>query len=155
MVSGGEDVQKAAFTAKDETGIMVNSDFLNGLTVKDAIPAVTRWLEEKGIGEAKVNYKLRDWVFSRQRYWGEPIPMVNCPKCGWVPLPEDQLPLLLPEVESYEPTDDGESPLSKMTEWVNTTCPCCGGPAKRETDTMPQWACLLYTSDAADDIALV
>ncbi len=140
VVSGGEDVQKAAFTAKDETGIMVNSDFLNGLTVKDAIPAVTRWLEEKGIGSAKVNYKLRDWVFSRQRYWGEPIPMVNCEKCGWVPLPESELPLLLPDVESYEPTDDGESPLSKMTDWVNTTCPCCGGPAKRETDTMPQWA---------------
>ena len=140
VVSGGEDVQKAAFTAKDETGILVNSDFLNGLTVKDAIPAVTKWLEEKGIGEAKVNYKLRDWVFSRQRYWGEPIPMVYCEKCGWQPLPEDQLPLLLPDVESYEPTDDGESPLSKMTGWVNTTCPCCGGPAQRETDTMPQWA---------------
>ncbi len=140
VVSGGEDVQKAAFTAKDETGILVNSDFLNGLTVKDAIPAVTKWLEEKGIGEAKVNYKLRDWVFSRQRYWGEPIPMVYCEKCGWQPLPEDQLPLLLPDVESYEPTDDGESPLSKMTEWVKTTCPCCGGEARRETDTMPQWA---------------
>ena len=140
VVSGGEDVQKAAFTAKAETGTLVNSDFLNGLTVKDAIPAVTKWLEEKGIGEAKVNYKLRDWVFSRQRYWGEPIPMVNCEKCGWVPLPEDQLPLLLPEVESYEPTDDGESPLSKMTDWVKTTCPCCGGSARRETDTMPQWA---------------
>ena len=140
VVSGGEDVQKAAFTAKDETGILVNSDFLNGMTVKEAIPAITKWLEEKGIGHAKVNYKLRDWVFSRQRYWGEPIPMVYCEKCGWQPLPEDQLPLLLPEVESYEPTDDGESPLSKMTDWVNTTCPCCGGPAKRETDTMPQWA---------------
>ena len=140
VVSGGEDVQKAAFTAKDETGILVNSDFLNGLTVKDAIPFITKWLEEKGIGKAKVNYKLRDWVFSRQRYWGEPIPMVWCDKCGWQPLPEDQLPLLLPEVDSYEPTDDGESPLSKMTDWVNTTCPCCGGPAKRETDTMPQWA---------------
>ena len=140
VVSGGEDVQKAAFTAKDETGILVNSDFLNGLTVKDAIPAVTKWLEEKGIGSAKVNYKLRDWVFSRQRYWGEPIPMVYCEKCGWQPLPEDQLPLLLPDVESYEPTDDGESPLSKMTDWVNTACPCCGGPARRETDTMPQWA---------------
>ena len=140
VVSGGEDVQKAAFTAKDETGIMVNSDFLNGLTVKDAIPAVTKWLEEKGIGQAKVNYKLRDWVFSRQRYWGEPIPMVYCDKCGWQPLPESELPLLLPEVESYEPTDDGESPLSKMTEWVKTACPCCGGPARRETDTMPQWA---------------
>ena len=140
VVSGGKDVQKAAFTAKDETGILVNSDFLNGLTVKDAIPAVTKWLEEKGIGAAKVNYKLRDWVFSRQRYWGEPIPMVHCDKCGWQPLPESELPLLLPEVESYEPTDDGESPLSKMTDWVKTACPCCGGPAKRETDTMPQWA---------------
>jgi len=140
VVSGGEDVQQAAFTAKDETGIMVNSEFLNGLTVKDAIPAITKWLEEKGIGEAKVNYKLRDWVFSRQRYWGEPIPMIWCDKCGWQPVDESQLPLLLPEVESYEPTDDGESPISKMTDWVNTTCPCCGGPAKRETDTMPQWA---------------
>ena len=140
VVSGGEDVQKAAFTAKDETGILVNSDFLNGLTVKDAIPVITKWLEEKGIGHAQVNYKLRDWVFSRQRYWGEPIPMIYCEKCGWQPLPEDQLPLLLPEVDSYEPTDDGESPISKMTDWVNTTCPCCGGPAKRETDTMPQWA---------------
>ncbi len=140
VVSGGEDVQQAAFTAKDDTGIMVNSEFLDGLTVRDAIPVITKWLEEKGIGHEKVNYKLRDWVFSRQRYWGEPIPMVWCDKCGWVPLPEDQLPLLLPDVESYEPTDDGESPLSKMTDWVNTTCPCCGGPAKRETDTMPQWA---------------
>ncbi len=140
VVSGGEDVQKAAFTAKDDTGILVNSSFLNGLTVKDAIPTVTKWLEEQGIGKAKVNYKLRDWVFSRQRYWGEPIPMVHCEKCGWVPLPEHQLPLLLPEVASYEPTDDGQSPLSKITGWVNTTCPCCGGPAKRETDTMPQWA---------------
>ena len=140
VVAGGEDVQKAAFTAKDDTGILVNSDFLNGLTVKDAIPVITKWLEDKGIGHAKVNYKLRDWVFSRQRYWGEPIPMIRCEKCGWVPVPEDQLPLLLPEVESYEPTDDGESPISKMTDWVNTTCPCCGGPAKRETDTMPQWA---------------
>ncbi len=140
VVSGGEDVQKAAFTAKDETGILVNSEFLNGLTVKDAIPVITKWLEEKGIGEAKVNYKLRDWVFSRQRYWGEPIPMIWCDKCGWQPVPEDQLPLLLPEVESYEPTDDGESPISKMTDWVNTTCSCCGGPARRETDTMPQWA---------------
>ena len=119
---------------------MVNSGFLDGMTVKQAIPAMEKWLEEKGIGVQKVNYKLRDWVFSRQRYWGEPIPLVNCPKCGWVPLPEDQLPLVLPQVESYEPTDDGESPLSKMTDWVNTTCPCCGGPAKRETDTMPQWA---------------
>ncbi len=140
VVSGGEDVQKAAFTAKDDTGILVNSEFLNGLTVKQAIPAITEWLEKQGIGKAQVNYKLRDWVFSRQRYWGEPIPMVWCDKCGWQPIPEDQLPLLLPDVESYEPTDDGESPLSKMTDWVNTTCPCCGGPARRETDTMPQWA---------------
>ncbi len=140
VVSGGEDVQKAAFTAKDDTGILVNSEFLNGLTVREAIPVIIRWLEEKGIGRAQVNFKLRDWVFSRQRYWGEPIPMVWCEKCGWQPLPEDQLPLLLPDVESYEPTDDGESPLSKMTDWVNTTCPCCGGPARRETDTMPQWA---------------
>ena len=107
---GGEDVQKAAFTDSDDTGIMVNSGFLNGLTVEEAKQAITEWLEEKGIGHAKVNYKLRDWVFSRQRYWGEPIPMVYCEKCGWVPLPEEQLPLLLPEVESYEPTDDGESP---------------------------------------------
>ena len=140
VVSGGEDVQKAAFTAKDETGILVNSDFLNGKTVKDAIPAMIAWLEEKSIGRAKVQYKLRDWVFSRQRYWGEPIPLVHCDKCGWVPVPEDQLPLTLPDVESYEPTENGESPLAKMTDWVNTTCPCCGGPAKRETDTMPQWA---------------
>ncbi len=140
VVAGGENVQEAAFTAKDETGILVNSDFLNGLTVKDAIPVITKWLEEKGIGHAKVNFKLRDWVFSRQRYWGEPIPLVHCDKCGWVPLPEDQLPLVLPEVDSYEPTDNGESPLAPMTDWVNTTCPCCGGPAKRETDTMPQWA---------------
>ena len=140
VVSGGEDVQKAAFTAKDETGILVNSDFLNGKTVKDAIPAMIAWLEEKGIGRAKVQYKLRDWVFSRQRYWGEPIPIVHCDKCGYVPLPEDQLPLTLPDVESYEPTENGESPLAKITDWVNTTSPCCGGPAKRETDTMPQWA---------------
>ena len=140
VVSGGEDVQKAAFTAKDETGILVNSGFLNGKTVKDAIPAMIEWLGEKGIGRAKVQYKLRDWVFSRQRYWGEPIPIVKCDKCGYVPLPEDQLPLELPNVHTYEPTDNGESPLAHMTDWVNTTCPCCGGPAKRETDTMPQWA---------------
>ena len=139
VVQGGN-VQEAAFTLKDDTGIMVNSGFLNGLTVKQAIPEMTKWLKENGIGEPKVNYKLRDWVFSRQRYWGEPIPIVHCPKCGPVALPEDQLPLLLPDVESYEPTDDGESPLSAMTDWVNTTCPQCGGPAKRETDTMPQWA---------------
>ena len=140
VVAGGEDVQKAAFTAKDETGILVHSGFLDGKTVKDAILAMIAWLEEKGIGHQKVNYKLRDWVFSRQRYWGEPIPIVHCEKCGFVPLPEDQLPLTLPEVDSYEPTENGESPLAKMTDWVNTTCPCCGGPAKRETDTMPQWA---------------
>ena len=139
VVKGG-DVSKAAFVLKDDTGVMVNSDFLNGLTVKEAIPAMKKWVTEKGIGHPKTNFKLRDWVFSRQRYWGEPIPLVNCEKCGWVPLPESELPLLLPEVESYELTDDGESPLSKMTDWVNTTCPCCGGPAKRETDTMPQWA---------------
>ena len=139
VVQGG-DVEKEAFTLKDDTGILVNSDFLNGLTVKEAIPTMIKWLEEKGIGEEKVNYKLRDWVFSRQRYWGEPIPMVNCPKCGWVPLPESELPLVLPNVESYEPTDTGESPLSKMTDWVNCKCPKCGGDAQRETDTMPQWA---------------
>ena len=140
VVSGGEDVQKAAFTAKDETGILVNSDFLNGKTVKNAIPAMIEWLEQKGIGRAKVQYKLRDWVFSRQRYWGEPIPIVHCDKCGYVAVPEDQLPIELPNVHTYEPTDNGESPLAHMTDWVNTTCPCCGGPAKRETDTMPQWA---------------
>ena len=126
--------------AKDDSAVMVNSGFLNGMTVKEAIPAMKKYVVEQGFGQEKVNYKLRDWVFSRQRYWGEPIPLVNCPKCGWVPLPEEQLPLVLPQVDSYEPTDDGESPLSKMTDWVNTTCPCCGGPAKRETDTMPQWA---------------
>ena len=139
VVQGG-DVTKEAFVAKDDTAIMVNSGFLNGMTVKEAIPAMKKYVVEQGFGKEKVNYKLRDWVFSRQRYWGEPIPLVNCEKCGWVALPEEQLPLVLPQVESYEPTDDGESPLSKMTDWVNTTCPCCGGPAKRETDTMPQWA---------------
>ena len=139
VVKGG-DITQGAFTLKDDTGIMVNSGFLDGLTVRQAIPAMKQWLTEQGIGTEKVNFKLRDWVFSRQRYWGEPIPLVNCPHCGWVPLPEDELPLLLPQVDSYELTDDGESPLSKMTDWVNTTCPCCGGPAKRETDTMPQWA---------------
>ena len=139
VVKGG-DVTREAFVLKDDTGIMVNSDFLNGLTVKEAIPTMKKWVTEQGIGHPKTNFKLRDWVFSRQRYWGEPIPLVKCDKCGWVPLPEEQLPLLLPEVESYELTDDGESPLSKMTDWVNTTCPQCGGPAKRETDTMPQWA---------------
>ena len=139
VVQGGN-VQEEAFTLKDDTGIMVNSGFLNGMTVKQAIPAMINWLADQKIGEQKVNYKLRDWVFSRQRYWGEPIPMISCEKCGWVPVPEDQLPLVLPNVESYEPTDDGESPLAKMTDWVNTTCPQCGGPAKRETDTMPNWA---------------
>ena len=139
VVKGG-DITKEAFTLKDDTGIMVNSGFLNGMTVKEAIPAMKKWLTEQGLGHPKTNFKLRDWVFSRQRYWGEPIPLVNCPKCGWVPLPEEQLPLLLPEVDSYEVTDTGESPLSKMTDWVNTTCPKCGGPAQRETDTMPQWA---------------
>ena len=139
VVKGG-DVTKCAFALKDDTGIMVNSDFLNGLTVKEAIPTMKKWVTEHGIGHPKTNFKLRDWVFSRQRYWGEPIPLVKCEKCGWVPLPEEQLPLLLPDVESYELTDDGESPLSKMTDWVNTTCPKCGGPAQRETDTMPQWA---------------
>ena len=158
VVAGG-DVTKEAYTVKDDTGIMVNSGFLNGLTVKDAIPAMIKWLGEKGIGEAKVNYKLRDWVFSRQRYWGEPIPLVNCEKCGWVPVPEAQLPVELPNVDSYEPTDDGESPLSKMTDWVNTTCPCCGGAAKRETDTMPQWAgsswyFLRYMDPHDDDFAV-
>ena len=139
VVQGGN-VQEEAFTLKDDTGIMVNSGFLDGKTVKEAIPAMTKWLEEQGIGHEQVNYKLRDWVFSRQRYWGEPIPMVWCDKCGWVPLEEKDLPLLLPDVKSYEPTDNGESPLAHMTDWVNTTCPHCGGPARRETDTMPQWA---------------
>ena len=139
VVQGGN-VTKEAFVAKDDSAIMVNSGFLNGMTVKEAIPAMKKYVVEQGFGKEKVNFKLRDWVFSRQRYWGEPIPLVNCEKCGWVPVPEEQLPVVLPQVESYEPTDDGESPLSKMTDWVNTTCPCCGGPAKRETDTMPQWA---------------
>ncbi len=138
VVAGG-DISKEAFT-DCETGVMVNSGFLNGLSVEDAKLKMQEWLTEKGIGAKKVNYKLRDWVFSRQRYWGEPIPMVYCEKCGFVPLPESELPLTLPNVESYEPTDTGESPLAKMTDWVNTTCPHCGGKATRETDTMPQWA---------------
>ena len=133
------DVNEAAFTDV-ATGVLINSDFLNGLEVKDAKEKMISFLEEKGIGEAKTNYKLRDWVFSRQRYWGEPIPIVHCDKCGFVPIDESELPLLLPEVDSYMPTDNGESPLAAMTDWVNTTCPYCGGPAKRETDTMPQWA---------------
>ena len=133
------DINEAAFTDV-ATGVLINSDFLNGLEVKDAKEKMIKFLEEKGIGQAKTNYKLRDWVFSRQRYWGEPIPIVHCDKCGYVPIDESQLPLLLPEVDSYMPTDNGESPLAAMTDWVNTTCPCCGGPPKRETDTMPQWA---------------
>ena len=139
VVAGGEDVQKEAFT-DCATGKLVNSGFLTGMSVEDAKKAMTEWLEKEGKGREKVNFKLRDWVFSRQRYWGEPIPIVKCEKCGYVPLPESELPLRLPNVESYEPTDTGESPLAKITDWVNTTCPCCGGPAKRETDTMPQWA---------------
>ena len=139
VVSGG-DITKEAFVAKDDTAIMVNSGFLNGMTVAEAIPAMKAYAVQQGWGKEQVNYKLRDWVFSRQRYWGEPIPLVHCEKCGWVPLDESELPLVLPQVDSYEPTDDGESPLSKMTDWVNTSCPCCGGPARRETDTMPQWA---------------
>jgi len=139
VVKGGEDVQKEAFT-DCATGVMVNSDFLTGLTVEEAKKKMISWLEENKLGRAKTNYKLRDWVFSRQRYWGEPIPIVHCDKCGYVPIPESELPLRLPMVDSYEPTDTGESPLSKMTDWVETTCPCCGGKAHRETDTMPQWA---------------
>ena len=138
VVAGG-DVEKEAYT-DIETGVMVHSGFLDGMQVEDAKKAIVEWLTEKGLGEKKVNFKLRDWVFSRQRYWGEPIPIVHCPKCGPVALPESELPLLLPEVESYEPGPDGESPLATMTDWVNTTCPQCGGPAQRETDTMPQWA---------------
>ena len=158
VVEGG-DITKEAFTLKDDTGIMVNSGFLNGMTVKEAIPAMKKYAVEQGWGHEKVNYKLRDWVFSRQRYWGEPIPLVNCPKCGWVPVPEEELPLVLPQVDSYELTDDGESPLSKMTDWVNTKCPKCGCDAKRETDTMPQWAgsswYFLRYMDPHNDQALV
>ena len=139
VVSGGEDVQKEAFT-DCATGKLVNSGFITGMSVEDAQKAMIKWLEENGKGREKINFKLRDWVFSRQRYWGEPIPIVKCEKCGYVPLPESELPLRLPNVDSYEPTDTGESPLAKITDWVNTTCPCCGAPAKRETDTMPQWA---------------
>ena len=138
VVAGG-DISSEAYTDIRD-GVMVNSGFLDGKTVAEAKKSIIDWLTEKGLGERKVNYKLRDWVFSRQRYWGEPIPLVKCDKCGWVPVPFEQLPVTLPEVEHYEPTDDGESPLSTMTDWVNTTCPHCGGPARRETDTMPQWA---------------
>lgn len=139
VVAGGEDVQKEAFT-DCATGKLVNSGFITGMSVEDAKHAMIEWLEKEGKGREKINFKLRDWVFSRQRYWGEPIPIVHCEKCGYVPLDESELPLELPNVDSYEPTDTGESPLAKMTDWVNTTCPCCGGSAKRETDTMPQWA---------------
>ena len=138
-VVGGGNVEEAAFTDV-AAGVLVNSGFLTGLEVADAKKKIVEWLEEKGIGHAKRNFKLRDWVFSRQRYWGEPIPIIHCDKCGYVPVPESELPLVLPDVDNYMTTDDGESPLSAMTDWVNTTCPCCGGPAKRETDTMPQWA---------------
>ena len=138
VVKGG-DVEKEAFVDCD-TGVMVNSGFLDGMSVEQAKEAIIKWLSDNGKGHSKVNYKLRDWVFSRQRYWGEPIPLVYCEKCGWVPVPEDQLPLKLPEVDSYEPTDNGDSPLAKCEDWINTTCPHCGGPARRETDTMPQWA---------------
>ncbi len=137
--NGAVDIDAAAFTDV-ATGKLINSDFLNGLEVKDAKEKMKDFLEEKGIGNRKVNFKLRDWVFSRQRYWGEPIPIIHCDKCGYVPIDESELPLELPEVESYMPTDNGESPLAAMTDWVNVKCPCCGGPAKRETDTMPQWA---------------
>jgi leucyl-tRNA synthetase len=139
VVKGGKDVQQEAFT-DCATGILTNSGFINDLSVEDAKEKMIKWLEENNLGRAKVNYKLRDWVFSRQRYWGEPIPIVYCDKCGYVPIDESELPLELPMVDSYEPTDTGESPLAKMTDWINTTCPCCGGKAVRETDTMPQWA---------------
>lgn len=139
VVSGDENVQEEAYTDVYK-GNMVNSDFLNGLPVKEAIPTMIDWLEKNGLGTRKVNFKLRDWVFSRQRYWGEPIPLVNCEKCGWVAIPESELPLVLPEIETFEPGENGESPLAKAYDWINTTCPCCGGKAVRETDTMPQWA---------------
>ena len=139
VVSGGKDVQEEAYTDVNK-GNMVNSEFLNGLPVKEAIPTMIEWLEKQGLGKRKVNFKLRDWVFSRQRYWGEPIPLVHCDKCGWVPIPESELPLELPEIETFEPGENGESPLAKAYDWIETTCPCCGGKAQRETDTMPQWA---------------
>lgn len=139
VVSGGKNVQEEAYTDVYK-GTLVNSGFLNGLPVKEAIPTMIKWLEDNGLGHSKVNYKLRDWVFSRQRYWGEPIPLVHCEKCGWVPIPESELPLKLPEIESFEPGENGESPLAKAYDWIETTCPHCGGKAQRETDTMPQWA---------------
>ena len=139
VVSGGKNVQEEAYTDVYK-GTMVNSEFLNGLPVKEAIPTMIEWLEKQGLGKRKVNFKLRDWVFSRQRYWGEPIPLVHCDKCGWVPIPESELPLELPEIETFEPGENGESPLAKAYDWIETTCPCCGGKAQRETDTMPQWA---------------
>ena len=139
VVSGGKNVQEEAYTDVYK-GNMVNSEFLNGLPVKEAIPTMIEWLEKQGLGKRKVNFKLRDWVFSRQRYWGEPIPLVHCDKCGWVPIPESELPLELPEIETFEPGENGESPLAKAYDWIETTCPCCGGRAQRETDTMPQWA---------------
>lgn len=139
VVSGGKNVQEEAYTDVYK-GNMLNSEFLNGLPVKEAIPTMIEWLEKQGLGKRKVNFKLRDWVFSRQRYWGEPIPLVHCDKCGWVPIPESELPLELPEIETFEPGENGESPLAKAYDWIETTCPCCGGKAQRETDTMPQWA---------------
>lgn len=157
VVEGG-DITKEAFVLKDDTGIMVNSGFLNGMHVKDAIKTITDWLIERDLGHEKVNYKLRDWIFSRQRYWGEPIPIIYCPKCGWVPMNEEDLPLLLPDVKSYEPTETGESPLAHMQDWVKCTCPKCGGPAEHETDTMPNWAgsswYFLRYMDAHNDEAL-
>ena len=156
VVAGGEDVQKAAFTDVAD-GVLVNSGFLTGKRVKDAISAMIDYLEEKGIGKRKVNYKLRDWVFSRQRYWGEPIPLVHCDDCGWVPIPEEELPLKLPEMKDFEPGENGESPLNKAEEWKNTVCPKCGKKAVRETDTMPQWAgsswyFLRYIDPANNDV---
>ena len=157
VVSGGKDVNEEAYTDV-ASGTMVNSGFLTGMAVKDAIPAMIDYLEKEGLGTRKVNYKLRDWVFSRQRYWGEPIPIIHCPKCGQVPVPEDELPLVLPDMEEFKPGENGESPLANATDWINVTCPCCGAPAKRETDTMPQWAgsswYFLRYADAHNDNAL-
>ena len=157
VVAGGKDVNEEAYTDV-ASGTMVNSGFLTGMAVKDAIPAMIEYLEKEGLGTRKVNYKLRDWVFSRQRYWGEPIPIIHCPKCGQVPVPEEELPLVLPDMEEFKPGENGESPLANATDWINTTCPCCGAPAKRETDTMPQWAgsswYFLRYADAHNDNAL-